>query len=61
MVFFTLEKTVNIYLLLKLYKGGDFMLRKKMSGSKDKGIFKKTAKSSKVINYVTVKRGGIRL
>lgn len=37
------------------------MLRKKMLGSKDKSIFKKTAKSSKVINYVTVKRGGIRL
>ncbi len=37
------------------------MLRKKMSGSTDKAIFKKTAKSSKAINYVTVKRGGIRL
>lgn len=44
-----------------IFYGGDFMLRKKMSGSKDKGIFRKTAKSSKVINYVTVKRGGIRL
>lgn len=41
--------------------GGDYMLRKKMSGSTDKAIFKKTAKSSKAINYVTVKRGGIRL
>ena len=37
------------------------MKRKQMSGSTDKAIFKKTAKSSKVINYVTVKRGGIRL
>lgn len=37
------------------------MLRKKMSGSKDKGVFMKTAKSSRVINFVTVKRGGIRL
>ena len=37
------------------------MLRKKMSGSTDKAIFQKTAKSTKVINYVTVKRGGIRL
>ncbi len=37
------------------------MLRKKMSRSPDKAIFKKTAKSSKIINYVTVKRGGIRL
>ncbi len=37
------------------------MLRKKMPSSTDKAIFEKTAKSSKVINYVTVKRGGIRL
>lgn len=37
------------------------MLRKKMSVIKDKGIFRKTAKRSKAINYVTVKRGGIRL
>lgn len=43
------------------FNGGDLMLRKKMSVSKDIGIFRKTAKSSKVINYVTVKRGGIRL
>lgn len=37
------------------------MLRKRMFGSTDRAIFKKTAKSSKAINYVTVKRGGIRL
>ena len=37
------------------------MFRKKMSGSKDKDIFRKTVKRSKAINYVTVKRGGIRL
>ncbi len=37
------------------------MKRQEMSRSPDKAIFKKTAKSSKVINYITVKRGGIRL